>query len=99
MRISRPGTGRWYLLALPVLAALAFVFILGSGTQAAAPSSVPVKVNVAQPKPITAAQPQCTPEAYITSTTTGATIVPGTTDTTNHCDDCVTNVALPFTFN
>jgi hypothetical protein len=24
--------------------------------------------------------------------------VPGTTDTGNHCDDCITNIALPFSF-
>ena len=32
---------------------------------------------------------------YITSTGTGA-IVPGTTDTGNHCDDCATAITLPF---
>src|SRR6266536_4890590 len=26
------------------------------------------------------------------------TIVPGTTDTGNHCDDCITTIALPFSF-
>src|SRR4051794_16761749 len=30
---------------------------------------------------------------------TGATVVPGTTDTGNHCDDCVTAVAVPFPVN
>lgn len=34
---------------------------------------------------------------YVYNTGTG-TIVPGTTDTGNHCDDCVTNVSLPFPF-
>jgi len=33
---------------------------------------------------------------YTTSTTTGNTIVPGTTDTGNHCDDCTTNINFPF---
>jgi hypothetical protein len=28
----------------------------------------------------------------------GASIVPGTTDIGNHCDNCITNVTLPFTF-
>ena len=32
---------------------------------------------------------------YVTSTGTGA-IVPGTTDTGNHCDDCATAITLPF---
>src|SRR5213075_153792 len=33
-------------------------------------------------------------------TITGGTdpIVPGTTDTGNHCDDCITTIALPFSF-
>src|SRR4051794_9068686 len=33
---------------------------------------------------------------YVVTTTTGASIVPGTTDIGNHCDDCSTAVALPF---
>ena len=32
------------------------------------------------------------------SVSPSATIVPGTTDTGNHCDDCVTNITLPFPF-
>jgi hypothetical protein len=32
---------------------------------------------------------------YVINTGTG-TIVPGTTDTGNHCDDCTTSIALPF---
>jgi hypothetical protein len=33
---------------------------------------------------------------YVTSTTTGNTIEPGSADTGNHCDDCSTAIALPF---
>jgi len=33
---------------------------------------------------------------YATSTSTGNSIIPGTTDTGNHCDDCTTSVSLPF---
>src|SRR4051794_25195307 len=36
----------------------------------------------------------CTTYNYTTSSQ--ATVVPGTTDTGNHCDDCVTHMALPF---
>ncbi len=36
--------------------------------------------------------------AYIFTTTTGATVVPGTTDTTNHTDDGLTSIALPFSY-
>ncbi len=38
---------------------------------------------------------QCT--GFSIATTTGASLVPGTADIGNHCDDCVTTVALPFT--
>ena len=37
----------------------------------------------------------CMPNDY-TITTGSGTIVPGTTDTGNHCDDCITPIALPF---
>ena len=30
------------------------------------------------------------------STNTGQSIVPGTVDTGNHCDDCTTPITLPF---
>jgi hypothetical protein len=33
---------------------------------------------------------------YVTNTSTGASIVPGTTDIGNHCDDCTTTITLPF---
>src|ERR1700741_1753431 len=35
------------------------------------------------------------PNDYTIATTTG-TIVPGTTDIGNYCDDCITPIALPF---
>jgi hypothetical protein len=37
----------------------------------------------------------CAPNDY-TITTGSGTIVPGTTDTGNHCDDCITIITLPF---
>lgn len=44
--------------------------------------------------------PTCGPGSdYVIFSSTGASIDPGTTDTGNHCDDCVTSVALPFTYN
>jgi hypothetical protein len=39
----------------------------------------------------------CPPNQYIITPGTDP-IVPGTTDTGNHCDDCATTVALPFPF-
>src|SRR5687768_13461077 len=35
-------------------------------------------------------------DGYITNTQTGQSIIPGATDAGNHCDDCVTEVSLPF---
>ncbi len=41
----------------------------------------------------------CPPSLNYTFTpSTGATIVPGITDIGNHCDDCVTSIALPFSY-
>jgi len=42
--------------------------------------------------------PPVTCDTYITSTSTGK-IVPGITDTGNHCDDCTTPISLPFPIN
>ena len=39
--------------------------------------------------------PPVTCDTYVTSTSAD-TIVPGTTDTGNHCDDCTTPISLPF---
>lgn len=36
---------------------------------------------------------------YIVSQTTGASMVPGTQNTGSNCDDCMTTIALPFTYN
>ena len=50
--------------------------------------------------PTVTSTPSSTPGSscsYSFSTAT-ATIVPGTVDSGNHCDDCVTGIALPFTF-
>jgi N-acetylneuraminic acid mutarotase len=33
---------------------------------------------------------------YVVTTFSGASIVPGTTDIGNHCDDCITTISLPF---
>jgi len=35
---------------------------------------------------------------YAITQTNGATIVPGVTDTGNHCDDCCTTIGLPFAY-
>jgi subtilase family serine protease len=35
---------------------------------------------------------------YAITTSNGASIVPGVTDTGNHCDDCYTTIGLPFAY-
>jgi hypothetical protein len=38
----------------------------------------------------------CPPQDHYNVAQIGGSIVPGTTDIGNHCDDCVTTIALPF---
>ncbi len=40
--------------------------------------------------------PPCAACGTYNTTTSAASITPGTTDTGNHCDDCTTPIALPF---
>src|SRR5438094_2581525 len=58
-------------------------FVYASGCSSPTPTPTPT----ASPIPC---------DNYTTSTTTGNTIVPGTTDTGNHCDDCATTITFPF---
>jgi len=43
--------------------------------------------------------PAVTTSGYTVTSTTGASIVPGTTDSGNHADDGTTSISLPFTYN
>ena len=52
----------------------------------------PAAATAAPPPP-----PPPPPPHYTITTQTGQPIIPGTTDTGNHTDDGVTNIALPFT--
>jgi hypothetical protein len=40
----------------------------------------------------------CNSTPYTIAQSTGGAIVPGTTDTGNHCDDCTTPITLPFPY-
>src|SRR6476620_7444664 len=53
--------------------------------------------NTGGPTPTATPSPSCTP-GYTTATSTG-TITAGGTDTGNHCDDCNTDIVLPFPVN
>ena len=75
-----------------------------------APSPTPTATATASPSPTSTVTPTATatftptpsPTAtatcsdYTITQSTGASIVPGTTDTGNHCDDCATQITLPF---
>lgn len=41
----------------------------------------------------------CPPQDHYQITQIGGSIVPGTTDVGNHCDDCVSTIALPFSYS
>jgi hypothetical protein len=79
--------------------------------QSPAPSPTPTPSATASPSPTSTATATGTPTFTPTPTSsptatcsqytiTGGTdtIVPGTIDTGSHCDDCITAVALPFSF-
>lgn len=55
------------------------------------PSATPT--NTPSPTP-----PSCISDNYVFTTETSATIVPGTVDIGNHCDECATEITLPFPF-
>src|SRR5207245_2853874 len=83
-------------------AALAEHLARGNGVGCATPTPTatatftPTATATSTPTPTPT--PTCPTGAYnyVTSTTTGNTIVPGTTDTNNHCDDCTTAINFPF---
>ena len=60
----------------------------------APPDGTVTATATATPTATPSATPSCTPSYTFTSGT--GTLVPGATDTGNHCDDCVTVVSLPF---
>ena len=81
----------------PVTGASTFIGDSGVGTV----SDIAFRVQgiCPSPTPTPTATPTptgtCMPNDYTITTTTG-TIVPGTVDTGNHCDDCITLITLPF---
>src|SRR4029077_15684291 len=66
-------------------------------TPTGTPSPTPTATATAtgQPSATPTATATCPPVTYTTTTTTG-TITPGGTDIGNHCDDCTTDITLPF---
>src|SRR5438552_3609177 len=83
--------GAFYLLLLMAVCAIPFALAQRSVAKQgpAKPAAIPAQ-----------APPSSAPEGvvcsdYTTSTSTD-TIVPGDTDTGNHCDDCTTPITFPF---
>lgn len=70
------------------------------GTPSATPtaSPTPSPTSTASPTPTATPTPTSTPCGQYTITSATDPIVPGISDTGNHCDDCDTTVALPFPF-
>jgi hypothetical protein len=66
-----------------------------SAAYATSPRQSDVGTGVVAPQQGTPTPTPCV-ASYACSVIPGATIVPGITDTGNHCDDCITNVTLPF---
>ncbi|HUS14156.1 MAG TPA: S-layer homology domain-containing protein [Chloroflexia bacterium] len=84
---------RWSLVAV----GLVMFTLLGVGTpntRAARPVMVPL-LTPTPPQPTPYPTP-CFGCAYQFAASTGASIVPGTVDSGNHCDECTTMVPLPF---
>jgi S-layer family protein len=78
------------------LVGCALVVVGFAGIAAAShPATGEYSGHVAGPAGGTATPTACV-TSYTCSTTASATIVPGTTDIGNHCDDCITTITLPF---
>ena len=63
------------------------------------PTPSPTPTPTASPTPTPTVTPTPTACAGLNITQIGGTIVPGSTDSGNHGDDQVTNIALPFPYN
>ncbi|HKP53613.1 MAG TPA: S-layer homology domain-containing protein [Chloroflexia bacterium] len=63
----------------------------------ACPTSTPTVTQTSTPISTPSPTPTTCIPNYVVATATG-TIVPGTVDIGNHCDDCTTHVTLPFPY-
>jgi hypothetical protein len=74
-----------------------------TATVANTPTSTATVANTPTNTPTATAtatgSPGCTPNSYTINTSTGQTVVPGTTMITgSNCDDCLNSAAMPFPF-
>src|SRR5205085_4085966 len=65
-------------------------------TSSPSETNVPTITRTPNNTPIPVAT--CGPNSNYAITTSTGGIVPGVTDIGNHCDDCNTNIALPFAY-
>ncbi len=98
------GLKSWqYLFPIVALIALGGLLLFGGQASAQLPAAANPK-TAGMDAPVTGAQPPvmspnvCATSNYLVYTSTGASLVPGTVDIGNHCDDCVTSIALPFNY-
>ena len=66
-----------------------------TATSTGTPSPTPTRTATFTPTPTPTGSPTCTPNQYEIAQI-GGSIVPGTTNIGNNCDDCITAVTLPF---
>src|SRR4051794_35587881 len=104
MTVLKNGiSARWWL-SLAVLVALVCVGLAASNTLAAPTSGAPTgKPAAGQPSSdktdkVAPSSPLTCTNDYLITSSTGASIVPGTTDIGNHTDDGTTAIVLPFSF-
>src|SRR5688572_634645 len=90
-RYMRPG-----IYAVMAVAALVFAGLTVFGDRAGA--RLPLAAMPAAVLNTATATPTACPTGgqYRVVSSTGSVIIPGITDTGNHCDDCTTAIALPF---
>src|SRR5438093_6954518 len=86
--------GAFYLLLLIAVCAIPFALARQNAIERVAgkasfkPNAIPAQARESAPTGVVCSD-------YVTSTSTD-TIVPGDTDTGNHCDDCATPITFPF---
>src|SRR6267378_921592 len=93
--------GAFYLLLLIAVCAIPFALARRNaiervaGKAAFKPNAIPAQALPSSVLASESAPTGVTCSNYVTSTSTD-TIVPGDTDTGNHCDDCTTSITFPF---
>jgi len=88
-----------------IIITIAAVFTLTAAPPPSASKPTAVKKDkiqssgrVASGGPFSPLKPSSASGKYFVTSSTGASIVPGTSDAGNHCDDCTTTITLPFSY-